>query len=184
MRKNLWSNLRLLRVMVTSLLIIITVFWVFKHNPQIIVGFRKTIFPSKTFSPPQRWILESQKLHTVCGHWESKRTEYRKEGSFKAIIKNYSQQVEKVNNQSYRYLESSHDLCDSCRKNQFLGLDDRQIAVFRGTPQNPGPITEKIEIDLDKLPLEEIEDLKKGIPFRDGKEKLQLLEGLNGLTTE
>lgn len=183
MRRNLRSNLRLLRVAVISLLIITAVIWVYKNNPRSIDKLRQIMFPSKAVSP-QRWILESQKLHTICGHLESKLTEYEKEGSFKAIIKNYSKQVKKVNNQSYRYLERSQDVCHSCRNNQFLGLNDQQIAVFRGTPANPGPLMEKIKIDLNKLPAEEKEDLKKGIPFRDGKEKLQLLEGLNGLTTE
>lgn len=182
MRKGFWSN-PLLRIMGISLLIIIVVFWVFKHNPQAIVKFRRMIFSSKAVSP-QRWILESRKLHTICGHIEIKRAEYQKEEPFMAIIENYSKQVKKVNNQSYRFLENSHDLCESCRNNQYLGIDGRQIAVFRGTPINPGPVMEKMEIDLNKLPIEEIEDLKKGIPFRDGKEKLQLLEGLNGLTTE
>ena len=183
MRRDLWSNLRLLRVLGISLLIITTVVWTFKNNPRAVGKLKQMMFPSET-SSPQRWILDSQKLHTICGHLESKRTEYVKEGSFKAIIKNYSKQVEKVNNQSYRYLERSYDLCNSCRNNQFLGLNGQRIAVFRGTPDNPGPIMEQIEIDLSKLPMEEKEDLKKGIPFRDGKEKLQLLEGLNGLTTE
>jgi len=166
-----------------SLLIITAVIWVFKNNPRAIGKLRQIMLPSKVVSP-QRWILDSQKLYTICGHLESKRTEYEQEGSFKAIIKNHSEQIKRVSNQSYRYLERCHALCDSCRNNHFLGLNHQQIAVFRGTPANPGPIMEKIEIDLNRLPAEEKEDLKKGIPFRDGKEKLHLLEGLNGLTTE
>ncbi len=183
MKKVSWSKLILFRVIGISLLITVVIFWGLRHNPRAIEKFRRIISPSNTASP-RKWILESQKLHTMCGHMESKRTEYFKEEPFKAVIKNYSRQVEKVNNQSYRYLENNNNLCESCRKNQFLGIDGQQIVVYRGTPDRPGPITERIEINLSKLPEEEIEDLKKGIPFRDGKEKLQLLEGLNGLSTE
>lgn len=183
MRKVFYSRLTLLRVIGISLLIIIVVVWGIKQNPRAISNFRKMISPSDAASP-QKWILESQKLHTICGHVESTRTEYHKEEPFMAVIKNYSSQVKKVNDQSYTYLESSHDLCDTCQKNQFLGLDGQGLAVFRGIPNKPGPITERIAIDLNKLPEAEIKDLKKGIPFEDGKEKLQLLEGLNGLSTE
>ncbi len=183
MRKVPWSRLTILRVIGISLLIITAIFWGLKHNPMAISKVRKMVFPSDAASP-QRWILESQKLHTICGHLESKRTEYHLEAAFKAVIKNHAKQVKKENSQSYTYLESNHDLCYSCRENQFLGLNGEEIAVFRGTPSKPGPITEKIAIDLNKLPEAEVEDLKKGIPFQDGKEKLQLLEGLNGLSTE
>lgn len=183
MRKVPWSRLTLLRVIGISLLIIVAIYWGLKHNPMVISKIRKTVFPSDVASP-QRWILESRKLHTICGHLESKRTEYHTEEPFKAVIKSYFKQVKRENNQSYTYLESDHDLCYSCRKNQFLGLDGRRIAVFRGTPGKPGPITEKIAIDLNQLPEAEVEDLKKGIPFQDGKEKLQLLEGLNSLSAE
>lgn len=183
MRKVPWSRLTLLRVIGISLLIILVVYWGLKHNPMVISEIRKILFPSDTVSP-QRWILESQKLYNICGHVESKRTEYHREGPFKAVIENHSKEIKKVNNQSYTYLENNHDLCDSCKKNQFLGLDGQQIAVFRGVPSKPGPITERIVINLNKLPGAEVEDLKKGIPFQDGKEKLQLLEGLNGLSTE
>lgn len=184
MRKLPWLRLTtLLRVIGICSLIIVVVVWGLKQNPMAISKIKRMVFPSDVASP-QKWILESQKLHTICGHMESKRTEYHMEESFKAVIKNYAKHINKVNNQAYTYIESNLDLCDSCRKNQFLSTAGQQIAVFRGTPQKPGPITEKIPINLNKLPEEELEDLKRGIPFKDGKEKLQLLEGLNGLSTE
>lgn len=183
MRKIPWLRLTLLRVIGISLLIIMAVFWGLNENPMAISKIKKMFFPSDAPSP-QKWILESQKLHIICGHMDTKRAEYHKKGPFETVIKNYSKHVKKVNNQTYIYLERSQDLCGSCRQNQFLGLVGEGLAVFRGTPANPGPITEKIILNLNKLPEEEIEDLKKGIPFQDGKEKLQLLEGLNGLSTE
>lgn len=183
MRKVARSKITLLRVIGVSLIIMIAIFGAVKSKPEVVVELRKLLFPSAAVSP-ERWILESQKLHTLCGHMESKRTEYHKEKPFKAIIRHYSEEVEKVNNQSYRYVVSNHDLCKSCRNNQFLSLDGEQIAVYRGIPGKPGPITEKLPINLKKLPEEEVEDLKKGIRFKSGREKLQLLEGLNGLSTE
>ncbi len=183
MKKIPCLRLKLVRVIGISLLIIMAVFWGLKQNPTAISKIRTFFFPSDTVSP-QKWILESQKKYTICGHVETKRAEYHKKGPFKAVIKNYSEHVKKVNNQSYLYSESHQKLCDSCRKNQFLGLAEQRVAVFRGTPKKPGPTMEKISIDLRKLPEAEVADLKKGIPFKDGKEKLQILEGLNGLSTE
>ena len=182
MRKVPWLRYPLLRIIGVSLMIIMVVFWGIKQHPVAIKKIRKMIFPSATTSP-QKWVLESQKIY-ACGHVESKRAEYPKKGPFETVIKEYAKQVEKVNNQTYAYTERSQDLCDSCRENQFLGLAEQQLAVFRGTPGNPGPITERIVLNLKKLPEAEVEDLKKGIPFKDGKEKLQILEGLNGLSTE
>ena len=177
-----WLRSTLFRVIGISLIIITVVFWGLRRNPLALSRLRHKIFPSNLTSP-QKWVLESQKLYS-CGHIVSKRAEYLKKGPFETVIKDYAGQVKKVDNQTYAYLEKSQDLCDSCSKNQFLGIVGRQLAVFRGTPDNPGPVTEKITLNLRKLPEAEIEDLKKGIPFRDGKEKLQLLEGLNGLSTE
>lgn len=182
MRKVPWSRRTLLRVIGISLAIIMSVFWGLKQNPVAIKKIKKVIFPSDGTSA-QTWVLEIQKKY-ACGHMESKRTEYPKKGPFETVIKDYAEHVNRVNNQTFAYLEISQDLCDSCRENQFLGLDGQQLAVFRGTPSNPGPITERIVLNLKKLPAAEVEDLKKGIPFQDGKEKLQLLEGLNGLSTE
>lgn len=182
MRKISWSKLTLLRVIGISLLIFLAIFWGVGDNPKVITWFRKIVFPLNQ-SSPSKWVLKVRKIYS-CGHEDSKFVEYQSERPFKAVIKNHSKQIKKVNNQSYTYLEKDQDLCDSCRTNQFLGLNGQSIAVFRGTPENPGPMTEKITINLAKLPEEEIEALKVGIPFRDGKEKLQLLEGLNGLSTE
>ncbi len=182
MRKVPWLRSTLLRVIGISLVIITVVFWGLKQNPVTISKIKKMIFPSDATSP-QKWVLESQKTY-ACGHKESKRAEYHKKGPFETVIKNYAKHIKKINNQTFAYIERSEDLCDSCRANQFLGLADQQLAVFRGTPGNPGPITEKIVLNLKKLPEAEVEDLKKGIPFQDGKEKLEILEGLNGLSTE
>ena len=182
MRKIPWLRHRLLRIIGISLVIIMVVIWGLKQNPTTINNIRKMVFPSAATSP-QKWVLESQKIYT-CGHMESKRAEYHKKGPFETVIKNYAKSVKRVNNQTFAYIEKSQDLCDSCRENQFLGLVGQELAVFRGTPGNPGPITERIILNLNKLPEAEVEDLKKGIPFQDGKEKLHILEGLNGLSTE
>lgn len=182
MRKVSLSKLALLRVIGISLLIIVTIFLGLRKNPKTISWFRKTIFPANPVSP-QQWILVIRKLYS-CGHEESKYIKYQSEKPFKKVIQNHFKQIKKVNNQSYTYVENDQDLCDSCRTNQFLGVNDQWIAVFRGTPGKPGPITEKIPLNLSNLPEAEIKDLKKGIPFQDGKEKLQLLEGLNGLSAE
>lgn len=182
MRKFPWLRSTLLRVIAISLTIITIVFWGVKRNPLVISRVRHKFFPSE-LTAPEKWILESQKLYS-CGHMVSKRAEYFKKGPFESVIKDYAGQVKKVDNRTFVYLERSQDLCDSCCENQFLGIAGQQLAVFRGTPDNPGPITEKIDLNLKKLPKAEIEDLEKGIPFKDGKEKLQLLEGLNGLSTE
>lgn len=182
MRKFQWLRSTLFRVIVISLIIITVVFCGLRRNPLALSRIRHKFFPSDLTSP-EKWILESKKLYS-CGHMVSKRAEYLRKGPFESVIKDYAGQVNKVDNRTFAYLEESQDLCDSCCKYQFLGIAGQQLAVFRGTPDNPGPITERIVLNLKKLPKAEVEDLKKGIPFRDGKEKLQLLEGLNGLSTE
>ncbi|NLY74625.1 MAG: hypothetical protein GX075_04910 [Firmicutes bacterium] len=183
MRKVAWSRLTILRVIGISLLIMVMIGWWFKKDPALIGKFQKLVSPSDTVAP-RKWVLESRKLYTMCGHTVSKRTEYQLEKPFKSVIVNHSRQIVKENDGLYVYYEENQDLCDSCLKNQFLGIEGQRIAVYRGTPDKPGPIMEKIALNLNKLPEAEIEDLKKGIPFKDGKEKLHLLEGLNGLSAE
>lgn len=73
------------------------------------------------------------------------------------------------------------DLCPRCRRLRFLGVADGAVAVYEGTPGHPGRVLERTDIPVEALPLPEQADLRRGIPFADAKERLQLLEGLAAL---
>lgn len=74
--------------------------------------------------------------------------------------------------------------CPSCDTHQFLGVNNQNVVVRYGTPGKPGPVRETIRINLNRLPNSERDDLTRGIPFRDNKEKLQIIEGLSELMGE
>ena len=100
-----------------------------------------------------------------------------------AVESNHSFTVKKVKENHYAYEVTVEDYCPNCRTHQFLGINGQDVAVIRGTPDMPGPVLEKVEIKMENLPQLELEDLRKGIPFKTSNEKLQLIEGLKGLIT-
>ena len=75
-------------------------------------------------------------------------------------------------------------LCPRCRKSRFLGIARGFVAVYAGTPAHPGGVLEVTGIRADALPAPELADLRRGIPFADAKERLQLLEGLAALLND
>jgi hypothetical protein len=79
---------------------------------------------------------------------------------------------------------SIKDYCLNCREHQFLGIMEQSVAVIRGTPEKPGPILERLTLKTKDLPQLELEDLRKGIPLKNGNDKLQLIEGLKGLSAD
>jgi c-di-GMP-binding flagellar brake protein YcgR len=72
-------------------------------------------------------------------------------------------------------------LCAICQSEEFLGIASGKVAVVHGRPNRPGPVKELTTLSFDDLPEAEREDLRRGIVFRNSREKLQLLEGLFSL---
>jgi hypothetical protein len=135
-------------------------------------------------SVEQQWDLEIDRTYTLCGHWDTVKQSYPSLKGLKNVVEsNQNFKLKKAAGNRYVYEVSVVDYCLNCRNHQFLGVSDQNVAVMRGTPDLPGPLEEKIEIKTEDLPPQELEDLRKGIPFKTNNEKLQLIEGLKGLIT-
>ena len=132
--------------------------------------------------PVKSYILELRTTHPQCGHPDIEQKVYSSKYALnKALSKEAGFKYQKKVGNNYFYIKQGSVWCESCTKNQYLGIFEGKVAVFRGTPEKPGPVSETTEIRTDLLPKVELEDLKEGIRFADDKEKLQLLEGLDGL---
>lgn len=149
--------------------------------PHILKYFRE-IFPSFSVSKGNPWVLDLRTVYRQCGHEEHQSFEYLGEGALQKAMTKYSElQVNEINPYFVSATNHLKQFCPTCHQNAFLGLSERKVAVIRGTPAHPGPVAELTDIVIDRLPEAEKNDLKAGIPFHDEKEKLQLLEGINGL---
>lgn len=62
----------------------------------------------------------------------------------------------------------------------FLGEKEGRVAVFEGEPGACGILRQITDIPVDSIRPEERQRLQLGIPFRDGDERQQLLDGLLG----
>ncbi|TCL56478.1 BofC-like protein [Hydrogenispora ethanolica] len=173
----------MLRIGVAVLVVAATFAWAV-HNPRKIDQLRGMLAPAVKERPAQRF-LEIRSEYTLCGHWKLDKVAFPSEDSLQAAVEKHPEyQFQKQSGNRYSYSVSVSGYCDSCRDNRFLGMDRQDVAVFRGTPSRPGPVVERVTLRVHFLPQSELDDLIKGIPFRDSREKLQLIEGLNGLIIE
>lgn len=170
----------LLRLFSVVLVIALTSLWA-GFNPDTVLKLRRKIFP-QAMVPSVNLVLELHTVHPGCKHEDLEVMTYKDELSMlKAVNQNNYGQLKQKTDDKYIYLRKGAEFCDSCSKNLFLSIKDKKVAIIRGTPAKPGPIAELTDILIEFLPDTELEDLKRGIPFKGDKEKLQLLEGLNGL---
>jgi hypothetical protein len=166
------------RVAVLLLVVLLTFGWAARH-PKTVERLRGIVAPSFT-APPERWALELSQRFNDCGHQETAISGYRSEAKLKAAAEKHADyRLEGVTENRYRYWVELPGFCSLCRTQRFLGLLDGEVVIFRGTPSQPGPVVEKASIPMSLLPEQELGDLKKGIPFKDNREKLLLLEGLH-----
>lgn len=136
------------------------------------------------WEPPVPWTLTIKQNFILCGHSLSLQKTYPTKLAIDAFLKRHENCIPRINTgHIISCQEQVSDFCPTCRDKQFLGVRDQEVVVIRGTPGRPGPIKERTLIKIKFLPNAEIADLKSGIAFRDEKEKLQLLEGLNGLVS-
>jgi hypothetical protein len=135
-------------------------------------------------SAGQQWDLELNRVYTLCGHHEVLRQSFTSLNDLKNAVEGIQRlMLKKVTENHYFYETLAGEYCPNCRNHQFLGINEQNVAVIRGTPDKPGPVLEKLEINIESLPELELKDLRKGIPFKTDSEKLQLIEGLKGLST-
>ncbi|REJ37232.1 MAG: hypothetical protein DIU82_01375 [Bacillota bacterium] len=62
----------------------------------------------------------------------------------------------------------------------FVGLHEGKVAVFAGRPDGCHQLLEEKPIAAKELPSFQVRELEAGIPFADGTELFQILEGLRG----
>ncbi len=172
--------LTLVRISILSLLIIVAVFFI-SRGPLFQKLIPKTRDPALT-SAGQQWNLELERTYNLCGHHDVFNQSYPSLKDLKKAAEgNHSFTLKKAEENHYVYAVTVEDYCSNCRNHKFLGISENDVVIMRGTPDIPGPVLEKIEISIEKLPPLELEDLRKGIPFKTEGEKLQLIEGLKGL---
>lgn len=165
-----------IRIITISLLIVASVWWVKDYG---LINKVKELVDSLAPVRKHAWILKTAKTHLRCGHSEISEKIFSSKARLKDAFPGDPAVLEDKNNYSYSWPVPIDDLCQSCKNNQFLSIRDQEVVIVKGTPQKPGPIAEKTSIKVTRLPEVEIRDLTSGIPFRNGKEKLQIIEGLN-----
>lgn len=156
------------------------------RNPVVVKSFDK-ILPPFAFFHKQEFELTLRKTYLQCRHVEIIRKKFNSVPALKAYVRANRYTPER-NNQKPSSLKNSlvytafiSGLCRTCSTHRFLGIRGEQVMVIYGIPSQPGPVQENTGIDIRRLPASEISDLEKGIPLKDDKEKLQIIEGLKGL---
>lgn len=192
-------SLAWVRISILCITVMVTVI-VISRQPGVEKLMKKIMTPVLTASE-QKWSLEQDKTYTLCGHSEMLKNDYKSLKDLQTVISGYqgrhgnqsyqgnisrlgniSCRLKRISGHLYVYALDIRDYCVNCRNYQFLGVVEQSVAVIRGTPEKPGPIQEKTVLKIEDLPQLELEDLQKGIPFKNGNEKLQLIEGLKGLS--
>jgi hypothetical protein len=134
--------------------------------------------------PEKEWHSKIYTTHVICGHTDLIQDDQSRINLLKeASARNHKRPDIKVLIKDHLtiYRVKKRDWCDSCRHHQFLGIRGQNIVVLKGTPRKPGPVREILKININKLPASERDDLIRGIPFQNDKEKLQIIEGLSEL---
>lgn len=172
----------LLRLLAVLLVITATVIWAYL-NPDTTLKIKQKLMRSAMIPlKKEASILEIRLEHPLCGHTEIKRINYQSKERYQAELRRISDyRVLKGKGDRLIYVCKGSDLCDSCQNHFFMGISGEKVVIFRGTPAKRGPVMEATDITAKLLPKVEKIDLEKGIPVKDDKEKLQLIEGLHGL---
>lgn len=151
------------------------------HCPPML-NYLRDIFPSALRGQKDLWVLEIKTEYLQCGHEDQQSVTYWGEKALQTGLQQYPGiKLNQLKPYSLTAVYRREGLCATCEQNTFLGVSDHKVAVIRGTPFRPGPVAELTDIIINPLPEAEKNDLKAGIPFKGEKEKLQLLEGINGL---
>ncbi len=183
-RKFRKSSRLIFRIIGLTLSVVVLGFILMK-SPEIIQSVKQFITPSVL--PPGRWQAKTHTTHLFCGHAQIIRDDSKTADFFKEAGANHGKNPNfevRTNEHLIIYRVKKNDWCNSCRRNRFLGIQGENVAVLRGTPLQPGPVQEIININAGILPDSERNDLIRGIPFANEREKLEVLEGLSGLISD
>ncbi|HBE78638.1 MAG TPA: hypothetical protein DDW65_12810 [Firmicutes bacterium] len=174
-------SLAWVRISILCVIVVIIVFFI-SRQPGVDKIVRRIM--TSTLLSNEEWKLELDKTYTLCGHTETTKNVFTSLKSLEAALaaQNRNYRFKRISGHLHVYGMTINDYCSNCREHQFLGISEGNVAVIMGTPDKPGPIQEKTAINIKDLPQLELADLRKGIPFKNTNEKLQLIEGLNGLS--
>lgn len=168
------------RVIVVSLLVILTITGICTQTGTI--NIVKRFLAMAAVTPKSSCILDLLFTYKTCGHNVELQRPFQSEELLKNALQEYpGLKIKKHEPTRWKGIVIVEGLCDTCRNYQFLSIRGRKVVVLRGIPARPGPVLEITQININRLPESEQKDLRKGIPFKDSKEKLQLIEGLDGL---
>lgn len=174
-------SLLIVRILMVSLIVGAMVYLAYQ-NPGIVRLIRRMTSPVVT--PQKEWTLRMSTIYLLCDHQETEQKRFTSLESLQAELQLYQgSETPTIGGNSYLLSFSQPNLCHSCQENQFLKAQGQQVVIIRGTPAKPGPAQNKIPFKVNELPEAERKDLERGIPFKDQKDMLQLMEGLKGLIT-
>lgn len=149
--------------------------------PKVTKGIQN-IFSTVSLFRSEPWTLEKITVFKECRHQTVEQSTFASAKDIKTFLSKCPQGEIVENGQAKIKTQIEEEgFCSSCNQYQFLGIKSGKVVIMRGTPDKPGPVIQSIPMDVHLLPMAEREDLQRGIPFKDEKEKLQLIEGLNGL---
>lgn len=132
--------------------------------------------------------IEVETIYTICGH--------RREGgragpsiigllAGRAAGARYGDWlVAQADDHLLRLVYERGLLCPACRRLRFIGVSEGFVAIIRGSPAHRGETIEVTRIPVSGLPRAELNDLRRGIPVHDERERLEMLEGLASLAGE
>jgi len=169
-----------IRLGVITLIVGVTIGIGYRY-PEVTREIQK-IFSAVSIQQSELWTLEKITVFKKCRHQTVEQSTFASIKALKDFVMKHPQ-WETVGSgpTKFQTIIEVHDFCSDCQQYQFLGIKSGKVVIMRGTPAKPGPVIQAISMDVQLLPEAEREDLQRGIPFKDEKEKLQLIEGLNGL---
>ena len=124
-------------------------------------------------------IIELKTLYTECQHGEGTEAHYPPK-KWAQVLEELSQagwMITSFTTDQVAVEKKTAGLCSQCRDQEFIGIYGREIGVYAGSPDQPGPLKQVIPVDIGRLPLAEIEDLKAGIICTQAQDKWRILEG-------
>lgn len=169
-----WRSVLLLTTLAGVIVLFATVKWIGldlkRNNSQQAATLPKV--------PP---ILVEDRHYEECGHSIEENRELSAELrllSPKELAQIYNASTYQVSEERVRIFSQQPGICPQCKEHIFVGIDGDEVAVFYGLPGGPRQLRERTLIQAERLPLQAVADLKRGIPVANQEELLHVLEGL------
>lgn len=146
------------------------------------LSFNKSLLPQKPEAKTESITVQVTDLYLGCQHTEEYSKVIKSEELSTLLKEVEDWEIKRVDKKNLILTRKNNGLCPICRQEEFLGIHGENIVIYFGRPDRPGPVKEVTPIKILSLPEKEIADLKRGVVFKDQKEKLLILEGYSGLS--